>query len=74
VVPLKTAGSWLLSPGHPSIPLKGPSLLVVTTNDIPDREIQRVCGELFGMTVRSRNAFAQMGGGRSLDRLLRMLL
>ena len=37
-------------------------MLVVTTNDIPGWEIQRVCGEVFGLTVRSRNAFAQMGG------------
>ncbi|BBZ78004.1 UPF0145 protein [Mycolicibacterium anyangense] len=38
-------------------------MLVVTTNDIPGWEIQRVCGEVFGLTVRSRNAFAQMGAG-----------
>jgi uncharacterized protein YbjQ (UPF0145 family) len=38
-------------------------MLVVTTNDIPGWEIQRVCGEVFGLTVRSRNAFSQMGAG-----------
>ncbi|MCW2628589.1 YbjQ family protein [Mycobacterium sp.] len=38
-------------------------MLVVTTNDLPGWEIQRVCGEVFGLTVRSRNAFAQMGAG-----------
>ena len=38
-------------------------MLVVTMNDIPGWEIQRVCGEVFGLTVRSRNAFAQMGAG-----------
>jgi uncharacterized protein YbjQ (UPF0145 family) len=38
-------------------------MLVVTTNDIPGWEIQRVCGEVFGLTVRSRNAFSQMGSG-----------
>lgn len=38
-------------------------MLVVTTNDIPGWEIQRVCGEVFGLTVRSRNAFAQFGAG-----------
>jgi len=38
-------------------------VLVVTTNDIPGWEIQRVCGEVFGLTVRSRNAFAQFGAG-----------
>ncbi|MGN6722861.1 MAG: YbjQ family protein [Marmoricola sp.] len=38
-------------------------MLVVTMNDIPGWEIQRVCGEVFGLTVRSRNAFSQMGAG-----------
>jgi uncharacterized protein YbjQ (UPF0145 family) len=38
-------------------------VLIVTTNDIPGWEIQRVCGEVFGLTVRSRNAFAQFGAG-----------
>jgi uncharacterized protein YbjQ (UPF0145 family) len=38
-------------------------VLVVTTNEIPGWQIQRVCGEVFGLTVRSRNAFSQMGAG-----------
>ena len=38
-------------------------MMVVTTNEIPGWEIQRVCGEVFGLTVRSRNAFSQMGAG-----------
>jgi uncharacterized protein YbjQ (UPF0145 family) len=38
-------------------------MLVVTTNDLPGWEIQRVCGEVMGLTVRSRNAFSQMGAG-----------
>ena len=38
-------------------------MLVVTTNDIAGWQIQRVCGEVFGLTVRSRNAFSQMGAG-----------
>jgi uncharacterized protein YbjQ (UPF0145 family) len=38
-------------------------MLCVTTNDIPGWEIQRVCGEVFGLTVRSRNAFSQIGAG-----------
>jgi len=38
-------------------------MLVVTTNDIPGWQIQRVCGEVFGLTVRSRNAFSQLGAG-----------
>jgi uncharacterized protein YbjQ (UPF0145 family) len=38
-------------------------MMVVTTNDIPGWEIKQVCGEVFGLTVRSRNAFSQMGAG-----------
>ena len=38
-------------------------MLIVTTNDLPGWEIQRACGEVFGLTVRSRNAFAQFGAG-----------
>jgi uncharacterized protein YbjQ (UPF0145 family) len=38
-------------------------MLVVTTNEIPGWEIQRVCGEVFGLTVRSRNVFSQFGAG-----------
>jgi uncharacterized protein YbjQ (UPF0145 family) len=38
-------------------------MLVVTTNEIPGWQIQRVCGEVFGLTVRSRNAFSQVGAG-----------
>jgi uncharacterized protein YbjQ (UPF0145 family) len=38
-------------------------MLCVTTNDIEGWEIQRVCGEVFGLTVRSRNAFSQIGAG-----------
>ena len=38
-------------------------MLVVTTNDLPGWEIQRVCGEVSGLTVRSRNAFSQIGAG-----------
>lgn len=36
-------------------------MLVTTTNDLPGWEIDRVCGEVFGLTVRSRHAFSQMG-------------
>lgn len=38
-------------------------MLIVTTNDLSGWEIQRVCGEVFGLTVRSRNAFSQIGAG-----------
>lgn len=32
-------------------------------NDLPGYEITEVLGEVFGLTVRSRNAFSQMGSG-----------
>lgn len=38
-------------------------MIVVTTNDVPGYEIVAVYGEVFGLTVRSRNAFSQMGAG-----------
>ena len=41
----------------------GPQFLVVTTNDVPGHRIDQVLGEVFGLTVRSRNAFSQMGAG-----------
>jgi uncharacterized protein YbjQ (UPF0145 family) len=38
-------------------------MLIVTTNDIPGDRVDEVLGEIFGLTVRSRNAFSQMGAG-----------
>ena len=38
-------------------------MLIATTNEIPGHEIDEVYGEVFGLTVRSRNAFSQMGAG-----------
>jgi uncharacterized protein YbjQ (UPF0145 family) len=38
-------------------------MLIVTTNDVPGYEITATYGEVFGLTVRSRNAFSQMGAG-----------
>jgi uncharacterized protein YbjQ (UPF0145 family) len=38
-------------------------MLITTSNDLPGWQIQRVCGEVFGLTVRSRNAVSQMGAG-----------
>ena len=38
-------------------------MLIVTTNDLPGYRIDEVLGETFGLTVRSRNAFSQMGAG-----------
>src|SRR5580704_2761349 len=38
-------------------------MIVVTTNDLPGWQVDEVLGEVFGLTVRSRNAFSQMGAG-----------
>ena len=38
-------------------------MLITTANDIPGYEITDVYGEVFGLTVRSRNAFSQFGAG-----------
>jgi uncharacterized protein YbjQ (UPF0145 family) len=38
-------------------------MLIATTNDLPGYVIEEVYGEVFGLTVRSRNAFSQMGAG-----------
>lgn len=37
--------------------LRGP-VLVVTMNDVPGYRITRVCGDVFGVTVRARNTFS----------------
>ena len=36
-------------------------MLIATTNDAPGYEIQEVVGEVFGLTVRSRNLGSQIG-------------
>ena len=38
-------------------------MLISTTNDLPGFEITEVLGEVFGLTVRSRNVGAQLGAG-----------
>ncbi|MER5728142.1 YbjQ family protein [Streptomyces sp. NPDC002138] len=39
------------------------AVLVVTTNDVPGYQVQRVIGEVFGLTVRSRHLGSQIGAG-----------
>ena len=39
------------------------AVIVVTTNDLPGRRVERVIGEVAGLTVRSRNIGAQVGAG-----------
>ena len=38
-------------------------ILLSTMNDVPGYKVVRVMGEVFGLTVRSRNAFSNMGAG-----------
>jgi uncharacterized protein YbjQ (UPF0145 family) len=38
-----------------------PDVLVVTTNDVPGYRVERVIGEVFGLTVRSRHIGTQIG-------------
>jgi uncharacterized protein YbjQ (UPF0145 family) len=38
-------------------------MLISTMNDIPGYEITEVLGEVFGLTVRSRNIGSQFGAG-----------
>ncbi len=42
---------------------QGPNadVLVVTTNDVPGYRVERVIGEVFGLTVRSRHIGTQIG-------------
>ena len=36
-------------------------MLIATTNELPGYEIEEVLGEVFGLTVRSRNIGSQIG-------------
>ncbi len=38
-------------------------MMIATTNDMPGYAVDEVVGEVFGLTVRSRNVFSQMGSG-----------
>ena len=38
-------------------------MIISTMNDLPGYEIQEVLGEVFGLTVRSRNVASQFGAG-----------
>jgi len=38
-------------------------VLIATTNDLPGYTIEEVFGEVFGLTVRSRNVGSQIGAG-----------
>ena len=38
-------------------------MIISTMNDLPGYEIEEVLGEVFGLTVRSRNLGSQIGAG-----------
>jgi uncharacterized protein YbjQ (UPF0145 family) len=38
-------------------------MLIATTNDLPGYDVEEVFGEVFGLTVRSRNVGSQIGAG-----------
>jgi uncharacterized protein YbjQ (UPF0145 family) len=38
-------------------------MIITTTNDLPGYEVEEVFGEVFGLTVRSRNVGSQIGAG-----------
>ena len=38
-------------------------MIIATTNDLPGYEVVEVLGEVFGLTVRSRNIGSQIGSG-----------
>jgi uncharacterized protein YbjQ (UPF0145 family) len=48
-------------PTYPPPPSGSPEILVSTMNDVPGYRVERVYGEVFGLTVRSRNVGSQIG-------------
>ena len=38
-------------------------MIITTTNDLPGYAVEEVLGEVFGLTVRSRNVGSQLGAG-----------
>ena len=38
-------------------------MMIATTNDLPGYTVEEVFGEVFGLTVRSRNIGSQLGAG-----------
>jgi uncharacterized protein YbjQ (UPF0145 family) len=47
--------------GAPLASYQGPPVLITTMNDLPGYEIEEVYGEVFGLIVRARNAFSNIG-------------
>jgi uncharacterized protein YbjQ (UPF0145 family) len=42
---------------------EGSHVLITTANDLPGYEVTETLGEVFGLTVRSRNLGSQLGAG-----------
>jgi uncharacterized protein YbjQ (UPF0145 family) len=38
-------------------------IIITTTNDLPGYEVTQVHGEIFGLIVRARNVFSNIGAG-----------
>lgn len=51
-----TVFAWVATPTH-----EEHAMLITTGNDLPGHDIERVLGEVFGLTVRSRNLGSQLG-------------
>ncbi|WP_432851724.1 YbjQ family protein [Amycolatopsis sp. CA-161197] len=47
---------------QPAPPMQFP-IMLSTMNDLPGYRVVRVFGEVFGLTVRSRNMFSNLGAG-----------
>src|SRR5689334_23624053 len=47
----------------PGAPYRVCRMIIATTNDLPGYEVEEVFGEVFGLTVRSRNIGSQFGAG-----------
>jgi uncharacterized protein YbjQ (UPF0145 family) len=45
----------------PLVTYDGPPILVSTMNDVPGFEVTRIHGEVFGIVVRARNVFGNVG-------------
>ena len=59
-------GRDMAAPGTPNDPPLAPTavftaVLIVTTNEIAGYRIEEVHGDVFGLTVRARNAFSNIG-------------
>ncbi len=59
-VSVKTSQIDVAEPAHARMIAE---MLIATTNDLPGYTVEEVFGEVFGLTVRSRNIGSQLGAG-----------